>query len=214
MRNTRWTMVAALAAVLAAPAARADDPATQDAGKPGNRAVTDGRGGTEVQIDDQVFVTKALQGSMAEIELADMAIAKSTNPRVKEFAEQMKKDHTATQAHLAQAASREGVQQPTGLTPMQQATKDELSALQGAAFDRAYMRHMVHDHEKEVALFTAKSRTGDGDVAAIANRQVTVLHEHLEMAREVSSEVGSGNPASDVRQGSAGHDAAHDGNVN
>jgi putative membrane protein len=205
MRRPRWTMVAALAALLAAPTAYADDAATKDDGKPGNRAVADGRGGTEVQIDDQVFVTKALQGSMAEIELADMALAKSSDPRVKEFAEQMKKDHSASQAHFAQAASREGVQQPTGLTATQQATKDELSALQGGAFDRAYMRHMVHDHEKEVALFTAKSRTGDGDVAAIANRQVTVLHKHLEMARDVSKEIGVGDPAVDIRQGSAAH---------
>ena len=206
MRKPTWTMIVAAAALLAAPAVYADDAATKDEGKPGNRAVTDGRGGTEVQIDDQVFVTRAMQGSMAEVELADLALAKSSNPSVKEFAEQMKKDHTGAQAHFAHAATREGVQQPKGLTATQQATKDELSALQGAAFDRAYMRHMVHDHEKEVALYSAKARTGDGDVAAIANRQVTVLHKHLEMAREVSKEVGAGDPGSDVRQGHADHD--------
>ena len=208
--KTRWMTAIAVAAVLGAPAAYADDPATKDAGKPGNRAVDDGRGGTEVQIDDQVLVEKAMQGSMAEIELADLALAKSSDPRVREFAEQMKKDHTAAQAHFAQAATREGVQQPKGLSAAQQATKDRLSRLEGAAFDRAYMSHMVHDHQKEVALFTAKSRTGDGDVAAIANRQMTVLHQHLEMAREISGEIGAGDAAADVRQGkAAGDDAMH-----
>lgn len=197
--NTTWMTAVAVAAVLGAPAAYAAD-AEIDEGLPGNRPVTDGRGGTEVQIDDQVFVEKAMQGSMAEIELANLALEKSTDPRVRAFAEQMKKDHSASQAHFAKAATREGVEQPKGLSAEQQATKERLAQLDGAAFDRAYMNHMVHDHEKEVALFSAKSRTGDGDVSAIANRQVTVLHQHLEMAREVSSEIGA---STDVRQGMA-----------
>lgn len=195
LRRTTTTMLAALALLAAAPLARAQDAADQDAGRPGNRAVDDGRGGTETQIDDQVFVTKALAVSRAEVELAELALRKSTNPKVRDFAEKMLRDHTGVQAQLAKSATREGVQQPAGIDARHAQAKAELEKLSGEEFDRRYMALMVEDHEEAAALFTAKHRTGDGDVAAIANRLTTVMQGHLEMAREVSREVGNPDDA-------------------
>jgi putative membrane protein len=189
-RTSRMAMVA-IALLAAAPAARAQDAAMKDEGRPGNRAVTDGRGGTETQIDDQVFVTKALEASRAQVELAELALKKTSDPKVRGYAEKVMRDHSGAQAQLAQSATREGVEQPKVLNARHAAAKLELEQLDGTAFDRRYMALMVDEAEQNAALFTAKHRTGDGDVAAIANRLTTVMQGHLEMARETSRAVGN-----------------------
>ncbi|HEY8515570.1 MAG TPA: DUF4142 domain-containing protein [Candidatus Binatia bacterium] len=205
---------AAALALLAAPAAWAEDHSgraghaqgsatTTDAGRPGsNQAVPDSPAGKTVLLDDQAFVPQALEGSMAEVQLADLALEKSKNDSVRSFAEQMKKDHTSAQSILANTATQEGIQQPTKLSPADQQLKDQLSKLQGEEFDREYMSHMVADHEKDLALFNAKARTGDGDVAAYARRMVPVLDHHLSMARSVSQSLATGHEL-DERQGAA-----------
>jgi putative membrane protein len=190
--------LAVLALLATAPTTWAQNAPLEDAGRPGNRAVDDGRGGTETQIDDQVFVTKAMAASRAEVDLAELALKKSTDPKVRDFAEKMMRDHTAAQAQLAQSATREGVEQPKSIDARHAAAKAELEKLDGDEFDRRYMALMVQDHEENAALYTAKHRTGDGDVSAIANRLTTVMQGHLDMAREVSRDVG--NP-DDVRYG-------------
>ena len=178
------------------PTANADEAAKKDAGRPGNRAVDDGRGGTETQIDDQVFVTKALEASRADVEMAELALKKTTDPKVRDFAEKVLRDHSAARAQLAQSATREGVEQPKTIDARHAAMKAELERLQGDEFDRRYMAFMVEESERNAALFTAKHRTGDGDVAAIANRLTSVMQGHVDMARETSRAVG--NP-DDVR---------------
>ena len=197
LRTCRMSI--AVAALLAtASLAQAQNAPMQDAGRPGNRAVDDGRGSTETQIDDQVFVPKAMAASRAEVELAELALRKSTDPKVRDFAEKMMRDHTAAQAELAKSATREGIEQPKSIDARHAAAKAELEKLDGNEFDRRYMALMVEDHEETAALYTAKHRTGDGDVAAISNRLTTVMQGHLDMAREVSRDVG--NP-DDVRYG-------------
>lgn len=191
MSGTSRMAMVAIALLAATPVARAQDAATKDEGRPGNRAVTDGRGGTETQIDDQVFVTKALEASRAEIEFSELALKKTSDPRVRDYAEKVMRDHSAAQAQLAKSATREGVEQPKTLSTRHIAAKAELEQLDGPAFDRRYMALMVEEAERNAALFTAKHRTGDGDVAAIANRLTTVMQGHLDMAREASRAVGN-----------------------
>lgn len=196
MRTTTRMAMVAIPLLAFAPAANADEAAMKDAGRPGNRAVDDGRGGTETQIDDQVFVTKALEASRADVEMAELALKKTTDPKVRDFAEKVMRDHSAAQAQLAQSATREGVEQPKTIDARHAAMKAELERLQGDEFDRRYMAFMVEESERNAALFTAKHRTGDGDVAAIANRLTSVMQGHVDMARETSRAVG--NP-DDVR---------------
>jgi len=201
---------AVVAALALAPIAHADDPARQE--KPGiDERADDAVKGSTATVDDQVFVRKAAEGSAAEVELADLALAKTRNPAVKEFAEQMKRDHTAAQGVLANAATQEGIEIPRTLNDEHRTIRAELEKLDGQAFDERYMTYMVQEHQKELALFAAKARTGDGDVAAYAQRMVTVLDGHLRMARDVSAQVASADTESDPRTGAIerpGNDAS------
>jgi len=207
MRKNTLVALAALATLAAAPPSYADDTAgnaaTQDEGKPGNEPVSDGAGGKTALLDDQEFVQKAIQGSMAEVQLADLALEKAKNDSVKNFAEQMKKDHTASESILRNSATQEGVQPPASLDAKHEAVKTKLAQYSGEDFDREYMAHMVADHEKELQMFSAKARTGDGDVAAYAQRMVPVLDRQLNMAKSVSQGITTKQELQEQRQGLA-----------
>ncbi len=43
---------------------------------------------------DKMFVKKALQGGMAEVQLGQLTLQKSNNDQVKQFAQRMIDDHT------------------------------------------------------------------------------------------------------------------------
>jgi predicted outer membrane protein len=59
--------------------------------------------------------------------------------------------------------------QPTRLDAKHQAVMTKMSALSGVAFDRAYARQMIKDHNKDVALFQREADRGtDSDLKAFA----------------------------------------------
>jgi putative membrane protein len=134
----------------------------------------------------KTFVAEAAQGGLAEVELGELAQQKASSAAVKSFAGQMVADHGKANAELAQLAKQEDVEMPKQLDAKHQALRDRLAKLSGAEFDRAYMKEMVHDHEKDVAEFSqaAKSAT-DPQVKEFASKTLPTLEGHLRMAKEV-----------------------------
>jgi len=61
-----------------------------------------------------------------------------------------------------------------------------LRSVTGNEFDRIYMRMMVDDHEKAVALFISASQSNDTEVRAFAVKTLPTLKEHLTHARTIS----------------------------
>src|SRR5436190_5687346 len=102
---------------------------------------------------DQRFVMEAAQGGMAEVELGQLAAQKAASDDVKKFGQRMVDDHTKANDQLKQVASQKSITLPTDIGAKNKAVKDHLEKLSGAAFDKAYMTHMVQDHKKDVAEF-------------------------------------------------------------
>lgn len=79
-----------------------------------------------------------------------------------------------------------GITLPTSVGAKHKATHDRLAKLSGAAFDRAYVRDMVADHQQDVAAFTRESNQGkDSDVTAWAAKTLPTLQEHLKMIQGI-----------------------------
>ena len=82
---------------------------------------------------------------------ADQAIAKSKNAEVRAFAQTMKRDHVAVNDQALALVKKLGVtpeDNPTSqaLAAQAKAKNAELAALDGAAFDKAYMANEVAYH--------------------------------------------------------------------
>ncbi len=64
----------------------------------------------------------------------------------------------------------------------------QLSALQGLSFDRAYMRIQVQAHEQMAALMQAEAQSGkDPRIQAFARQVLPVVQSHLELARQIAA---------------------------
>jgi putative membrane protein len=136
---------------------------------------------------DRMFVKKAAQGNLAEVQLGQLALQKSSSPEVKQFAQRMIDDHTKAEDQLKQVASQENVTLPDSPNAEQKATKDRLEKLSGKSFDRAYMKDMVTDHTKDVSEFKMEARDAkDPAVKNYASQTAPVIESHLKEAKSIA----------------------------
>jgi putative membrane protein len=145
---------------------------------------------------DSRFAKEAAQGGMAEVKLGQLAQDKGSNDAVKSFGKRMVDDHSKAGDKLKGAASKENVTLPTDISAKDQAIYDRLSKLSGTAFDRAYAKDMVKDHQTDVAAFQKEANGGKSDsLKSFASETLPTLQDHLKEAKEMMKAV-SGTTAS------------------
>jgi len=141
---------------------------------------------------DMKFAKEAAIGGLMEVELGKVAVQKASNDKVKEFGQRMVDDHTKASDQLKSIAAKENITLPTELDAKHKAMVDKMSGMSGAAFDRAYMADMVKDHQHDVADFQKESTSGSDDaLKAWAGTTLPTLQEHLRIAKETDSSLGS-----------------------
>ena len=132
-----------------------------------------------------VFVKKAAQDGMTEVELGKIALDKSQNADIRSFAQRMVDDHSKANRELASLASTHGIDAPKKLDAEHQAIVAQFKKADGAAFDTEYSKHMNMDHTKAIALFEAESKAPDKDLANFAEKTLPTLKEHRQLARKL-----------------------------
>lgn len=141
---------------------------------------------------DARFVMGAAESGMAEIELGQLAADKASDEKIKEFGHRMMADHTKMGDELKPLAASKNIMLPTSVSARNKATKDRLSKLSGASFDRAYMAEMVKGHLGASMDFRKEATSGhDPQIKEWAARTVSTVDEHLKAAREIQKELGS-----------------------
>src|SRR5262249_39607158 len=139
---------------------------------------------------DQEFLAKALEGNILEVQLGEKARDKTSNDRVKKFAQRMIDDHSKGRQELMDIAKDMKVGVAAGLSPEHRELMFRLIKSDGADLDRVYMNHMVEDHEKDVAEFENYSKNGKNDrLRGFARKTLPTLREHLKMARDVARDL-------------------------
>lgn len=177
-------IVVALAGALAAPAA------AQTAKPPKTQQPT-GTTGTAIAATDRAFAREAAIGSMAEVDLGNLAKQKASSSDVKAFADRMVTDHSKANDELKQWADSNKVTLPAQLDARHKATHARLEKLSGDAFDKAYMRDMLADHKMDVAKFKTESKSAkNGDLRDWAGKTLPTLEDHLKQAQDTASKVG------------------------
>jgi len=70
------------------------------------------------------------------------------------------------------------------------------SKLEGAQFDREFLRYQVMHHEKDTAAFSVQAKDGqDPALKAFAAKQLPILQEHLQQARQLAAQQHAGGKA-------------------
>ncbi len=141
---------------------------------------------TAVKEDDSEFMEFAADAGMTEVEAAKAAQSKTTDPKVKEFAAAMIKDHTAAGNDLKSLAGTKNITLPAAISEDHQKAIADVSAKTGKDFDKAYVDMMVDDHQKVVDKFEDASKNAkDPDVKAFATKTLPTLQAHLEHAKMI-----------------------------
>jgi putative membrane protein len=176
MKSAIFPAILALAVVSAAPAL-AKSPADRDQASTARQ--------------DTKFLEKADQGNVDEIELAQLALKKSNNDDVKNFAERMIHDHNMLMDNMKPFANEAGIQPPAHPSAATQAEMTKLEALSGEAFDKAYIKAMVQDHSKDLAEFRQEAKsTGYPAFKNAVEQGEQVVREHLDMANQIAKKMG------------------------
>ncbi|MBZ8140112.1 DUF305 domain-containing protein [Rubrivivax gelatinosus] len=190
MIDTRMQRAALAAALISfAAAAGAQSAAQQSA--PGASAATQATAtGRDVARGDRQFLEHAAAGGMAEVALGNMAKERASSPQVRQFGERMVQDHTGANREVMRLATARGVGTPAESDRRQRRSLDKLAQLNGAEFDREFMKAMVEDHERTVELFEKQSRSGDdAELKAFATKTLPTLRDHLKAARALHDTV-------------------------
>jgi putative membrane protein len=132
---------------------------------------------------DMVYVQEAAQAGMAEVELAKLALEKSKNSDVRQYAKQMIADHTPLNEQLIELAQQKGITLPTTASPKYQALKAQLSELSGSNFDQAYINEAgINGHMENLVIHTRQIQLGqDRDLQAFAAKTIPVIERHLQL---------------------------------
>jgi putative membrane protein len=136
---------------------------------------------------DQKFVVSATAGNLAEINFGKLAGKHASNADVRKFAQDMVDDHNKANKELNDLAFNKKWEVAANMDREHQAEYDRLSKLEGADFDREYIRWQLKDHEQTITLFEDEAKNGDdAQLKGWCNKTLPTLREHLKKARTLN----------------------------
>jgi putative membrane protein len=134
---------------------------------------------------DQLFLSKAIQGDLAEVMIGSLAQEKGQSDEVKQFGKMLEQDHSAHLQKAEQTAAELGANAPTEPDAKSKATYDKLSTMSGSKFDKEFAKAMITDHKREIAAYKQQSKS-KGPLADFATEILPTLQEHLETAESLA----------------------------
>lgn len=138
---------------------------------------------------DESFYKNLAEGGISEIDLGKLAEQKSTDPKVREFAARMVKDHSAANEKLQSLAASKNISVPSSASATQLATKAKLEVLAGKTFDDSYIKSQLKAHTQTVSLLQKEIASGqDADAKAFAKSVLPTIRSHLTEIRAIATE--------------------------
>ena len=138
----------------------------------------------------QPFISKAIEGNLAEVQLGQLAQQKGASDGVRTFGQQLVTDHTAANQKATAVAGQMSVTPPSEPNKQQKAVYDRMAKLSGDAFDRQFVKHMVDDHKKDVAEYQKAAKRKNDPAAGYASETLPTLQQHLQTAQSLAKDAG------------------------
>ena len=132
------------------------------------------------------FVTAVIETGLFEIAAGELAQTHTSNAGVHTYGYLMITNHEELDRELEAIAHKMNIEVPRSMGTANQQMLDQLAKLKGAAFDKAYLDHMVQGHEQAVQLFEKEKKSlPANDLTRWAARTLPVIREHLRLAKEL-----------------------------
>lgn len=152
---------------------------------------TDSTARAPVGITDNNILARIAQDDRLEVQVAALAIPKITNPALKDFARQIKDNHSAGESDARRLSQRLKIPEKPGVTDTTKQHQQNLVALvnklaKGTTFDTTYVRHLVDGHVAMLAdLKAMEAKATHAEVKTLIAAATPEVQRHLTRAREI-----------------------------
>jgi len=151
--------------------------------------------GPSLDKHEQAFVAQATADDDLQIAMGKVALARSTDGKVRAFARRLMTDHQALNLQFAHLSVRQGSRGHAHGVPAQDiaSMNMHLRSLSGPAFDHAFVGMMVNEHRKIIPAYENAARTSPhAALRTIAQHGLPVLRGHLAMAQALLKGMNAG----------------------
>ncbi len=139
---------------------------------------------------EQDFMRKTTEIYLSDIDMARLALQKSGNSDVRDFANMIQSDQTSALEDLSDLMTDKGVSQPKIASADARQDANRMSALTGPEFDREFINMMVADNQKAADMFRDQIGIAmDADVKRYAEDLLPKIEMHLEKAQRLQSKL-------------------------
>ncbi len=196
-RPDSFTLLAALAlgaGILLAGCSRSGDNDTQNK--------SENVQGSASKVSDANIVATLASADSFEVAVGKLALSRSADKRVKNFARMLINDHTQHEGDMKDLADRAGITPapPSGDTSarhMENVMGRLRSAGKGHNFDKTFVAAAIADHQQDISEVKDMQSSASNDaLKQELNQTLPKLQEHLNHAQELQGELGSGNAKS------------------
>ena len=147
-------------------------------------------------MDASGVLSQLAAANKLEIQQAQAAAKKATTPTVRQYAQQLLKDHKANAQKLQQVAKQAGVTlADTGAqttTESQSATMGELEGKSGKEFDQAFIAAQITAHEQNIDKIRNQllPSTDQPAVRDYLQQTASAMEGHLASAKQLQQDLG------------------------
>jgi putative membrane protein len=133
--------------------------------------------------EEQAFLNRAMSDDAAQIAMAQMALKKSTNPKVIALANTIIQERTTLDAQLAQVQATSDMRNKAKPGAGNDATMTALQSLNGDAFDKTFAGLLIRDHYHIISAYEdMKANCTHISLQSIAHNAVPALRGNLTVA--------------------------------
>lgn len=135
------------------------------------------------------FVKKAANVSLMEVQAGQLALQNSTNQRVRDYAQMLIQDHTASNQKLQSVVVNMNQEVPTTLESEYQSKLEKLRN-QTDDFDKEYIGQMVKDHRETISDFEdARENINDPSLRSWIDNALSMLRKHQNEAETIKDQL-------------------------
>lgn len=144
---------------------------------------------------DAEFAQKAAMGGKHEVDGAKFAVNKAQSTELKALANRLIKDHTAASNELSTIMKSKkiamgGEMHDPKMGDRKDQSNESWRSATGAAFDRAYVDHLIMEHEKSVTLYETEASSGsDAELKAFAAKTLPTIKDHLKAVQDLKAKL-------------------------
>lgn len=132
------------------------------------------------------FMTTAASNGMFEVQASQLAMERSNNAQIDEYAQMMVNDHQKANDQLKQLAQQKNVMLPDSLGENMMGHMQDLRDAQANELDMTYLNKMEETHQSAVDLFeSAANDIQDPEVQNFASTTLPTLQQHLDRVKQL-----------------------------